>query len=375
MDPVSAAQTNSIDPLKSAAGLYIHIPFCTEKCDYCDFAAFAGANKFADEYLSALDWEMSRAPDVSLATIYIGGGTPTVLSPTQIGRLFASIRVHFDVAEIVECTAEANPESSSDSVLRAFQTAGVDRLSFGLQTTDDALLARLDRRHTCAEFENAFRRARAMGFSNINVDLIYGFPGQTMDAWKATLDRVMAWAPEHISAYALKIEPGTKLAKLRTSVDDDEEASMYLAASERLRSAGYRHYEISNFSRPGFESRHNLMYWRNEATIGVGVSAASHADGRRWKNTSNLIRYLEAFRAGASAVEETVELSPEAAERERIMLELRLDDGTTANRLESLAVSEAEEFLRNNLAVRDGHRYRLKPEGWLVSNRLFQHLV
>jgi oxygen-independent coproporphyrinogen-3 oxidase len=259
--------------------------------------------------------------------------------------------------------------------LAAFKRNGINRLSFGLQSTEPALLQVLNRQHNFENFLDSYGRARRLGFGNINVDLMFGLPGQTETDWRNTLNKVIALGPEHISAYALKVEEGTKFKKSSVQPDEDEEASQYLMASQILAEAGYVHYEISNFARPGFESSHNLKYWKNEETLGLGVSSASYLHGRRFKNTSSLTLYFSALSKNYLPIVEETKLGPEESRSEKAMLALRLKDGAPLEDLPSIPVPKLEHFVSQGYAKISEGRYRLTPQGWLLSNQLFQHLV
>ena len=357
------------------AGLYVHVPFCDKRCDYCDFVTFADRPRQVDPYLTALDHELSRHAPARIETLFIGGGTPTALTVPQIDRLMASIHRHFDLSELGEATVEANPESANEERLAAYRRGGINRLSIGLQSADDATLARLGRLHDYQKFLRAYETARRVGFDNVNVDLMFGLPGQTPAQWRETVERVIALDPDHVSAYALKVENGTRFAKDGVDVDDDLEADMYLDASTALVAAGFEHYEISNFARPGRASRHNLRYWTNADTIGAGVSAAGFLDGVRWKNTSRFADYVRAGLEGRAPEREETALPADERQRELMMLNLRLREGVDAATLRRMNVPVLDAFLRRGWATETAGRYRLNPSGWLVSNQLFQHFV
>lgn len=362
-------------PINADLGVYIHLPFCHAKCHFCDFATATHAENRVDPYLEALAKEVSARGGGRLRTLFIGGGTPTALTPTQINKLFSSLRLIFDLSALEEATVEANPESSSEEVLQAFLVNGIDRISFGLQSTQAHLLKTLNRVHNFEDFLMAYSRARRLGFKNINIDLMYGLPGQTVEDWKETLAAVTALSPEHLSAYALKVEPHTRLGNEAFAPDDDAEADQYLLASEILVRLGYRHYEISNFARPGFESLHNLRYWKNEPTIGLGVSAASYQDGVRSKNTSVLSDYIRDWSENRGRQLDTVNLPESEIERENVMLKLRLDSGVSLEDIRRINLPVFDQFLSRGLAKQEAGRFRLTPNGWLLSNQLFQHLV
>lgn len=357
------------------AGLYVHIPFCDAKCHYCDFVTFTDRSSQIEPYLKALTAELERYRGLPIRTLFIGGGTPTVLSVGQIDSLMGAIHRLLDTRALVEATVEANPESATPEKLAAYRAGGINRVSFGLQTTNNALLKSLGRLHDREKFFAAFDGARSLGFDNINVDLMYGLPDQSAADWSATLDDVLRLSPEHISGYALKVEPGTKLAKEGFEVDGDLEADMYLAASETLTSNGYEHYEISNFAKPGREAKHNLLYWENKSTVGVGVSSASYVDGRRFKNTTQLQVYMDGALAGDPVEMESTTLSVEERERESVMLALRLKGGVASDALARMKAPAAAAFLARGLAVEKKGMYSLTPKGWLLSNLLFQQFV
>jgi oxygen-independent coproporphyrinogen-3 oxidase len=370
--------------LSELTGLYLHIPFCRARCHYCDFATWTGREGEIARYLSALATELAGLarshPGRRLATLFVGGGTPTLLSPDQWRGLARVVHELFPFAPDHEATVECNPESATDDRLTAFRGTGVNRLSFGLQTTQPALLRALNRVHTVETFGEAFRRARVLGFDNINIDLMYGLPGQSREDWRATLSRVVDWGPEHVSAYALSVEEDTVLHRRGVAPDDDRQADMYEDAADVLTAAGYEHYEISNFARPGRAARHNLRYWLNQECLGAGVSAAWYADGRRRHNTDDLENYLSAVEAGRSPVTETVSLSPGERAGEDLMLGLRLSGGVapTAAQREgyggALRRHAADGLLRSTRT--DGvERWVPTRRGWRLSNRMFQDFL
>ena len=361
--------------MNPTSGLYVHVPFCDKRCDYCDFVTFSDRPNVIDPYLNALDRELAFHTGTSIKTLFIGGGTPTALSAEQIARLMSSIRGRLDLSPLVEATVEANPESATSDRLSAYREGGINRLSIGLQTTNDETLARLGRLHDFDGFLRAYGGARSAGFENVNIDLMFGLPGQTMADWQTTLDRVIDLRPEHVSAYALKVETGTRFFRDGVEADGDLQADMYLLASETLERAGFSHYEISNFARPGRESLHNLRYWLNEDVIGVGVSAAGYRNGVRRKNTSKLHPYIEQCLAGTLPEAEETSLDLSERDREDLMLRLRLRSGADASALRNAGVPNLDVFLSRGLAIETDGRFALRPAGWLLSNQLFQHLV
>jgi oxygen-independent coproporphyrinogen-3 oxidase len=322
----SLAPLPSLPPLEnhSLTGLYLHIPFCAVKCRFCDFAAFPGRRNDVSRYLNALLREMKERsalpPRRFLETFYVGGGTPSILEPLEWRALLAGVRDSFDTDQNWEATLECNPDSVTDEKLNAWQDSGMNRLSVGLQSDDPALLAILGRTHTYDDFVKVFRSARAKKFHNLNVDLMYGLPGQTLEGWTKTLRRVLETDPDHLSAYGLQIEETTYFHRSGVQADDDLQADMYEAAADMLESAGYIHYEISNFAKPGFECRHNLRYWRNQECLGVGVSSAWYDGAARHTNTDDLTQYMDSVETQGTPTSETVRLPPDQQEGENLML-------------------------------------------------------
>ena len=275
---------------KTPLGLYVHVPFCRSKCEYCDFYSLACKDdKLMDGYLDAVCAHIKEAgalaPAYKVDTIYFGGGTPSFFGADGISTILATIRRNFDVDSNAEITVECNPDSVTDRLLHRIYAEGVNRISLGIQTDDDEILKKLGRPHTYAQAVSAFQRIRKAGFKNVSVDLMYGLPGQTLRNWQETMDNVLRLLPEHISCYGLKVEPGTPLysyKEIANLPDDDLQADMYLSAVEMLRSRGYRHYEISNFARKGLYSRHNMKYSPWSGTCRP-ISGASRPAAILWR--------------------------------------------------------------------------------------------
>jgi oxygen-independent coproporphyrinogen-3 oxidase len=288
---------------ESRVGLYLHIPFCSNKCAYCDFCSFAGRESLHAPYLAALAREMAAyAGQTRARTLYVGGGTPTTLPVEALVSLVEKARHAFALLPNAEITVEANPGTIDAGALNRLRQGGVNRLSLGVQSLNDGLLRLLGRIHNAAEAERAVRDARAAGFDNLNLDLMLGLPRQSLADWQESLERALEWGPEHLSLYALTVEEGTPLAAQiergdLEEVDDDRAADMYEWAEERLEDAGYLHYEISNWARPGCESRHNLVYWRNQPYLGFGVAAHSWWGGFRWANVDDPAAYIARLEA------------------------------------------------------------------------------
>jgi oxygen-independent coproporphyrinogen-3 oxidase len=317
-----------MDPL----GLYIHIPFCKRKCAYCDFVSYPGCESQMDSYIEMVIAEARLYADALFSrvidTVFVGGGTPSLLSPKQFAALTEGLKksCQWNAAEF---TVEANPETLDADKLAAYADCGVNRISLGLQTHDDTILARIGRRHTWDTFRRAYEQAVRV-IPNINVDTIFGLPGQTLSGYLETLSRVLELQPAHVSSYALKLEAGTPLAAEFAGADEDLDRDMYHAGVALLESAGLMQYETSNFALPGFECRHNLKYWTGGEYIGLGVAAHSFMRNDppiRFGNIRRLDEYLRMVGSGIRPVAQREVLSPDDEREEYIMLRLRLKQG------------------------------------------------
>jgi putative oxygen-independent coproporphyrinogen III oxidase len=330
-----------------AVGLYVHVPFCRTRCGYCDFNAYAGLDDLAPRYVRALAAEASLvAPawgDARFTTVFVGGGTPTTLPPASLERLLAELRAILPIDDDAEVTIEANPETVDEGSLGRLRAAGYRRLSLGAQSFDRVVLARLERGHDPDAVGRAVRAARGAGFDNVNLDLIYGVDGEGLASWRETLRATIALGPEHVSAYALTVEPATPLGRqvadgLRPAPDPDVQADMYEQACELLGAAGYRHYEVSNWARPGFECRHNLGYWRRHPYLGLGAGAHSARGPARWWNLRPPRAYLASVEAGSPPVGGAEELTSEQIELEERFLRLRTREGVAPDGLDPAVV-------------------------------------
>lgn len=358
-------------------GLYLHIPFCRQKCRYCDFASFAGAENCIDAYLSALDKEAAVYAGQKFDTLYIGGGTPSLLSAVQLARLCEMISLYFGpLSSFAESTCEANPESLTPEKLRVLKETGLNRLSLGLQSFEDNILKRIGRIHDTKTFLSAYENARAAGFENINVDLIAGLPGQTQEQFLNGLRRLMALRPEHISVYGLQIEEGTPFYKEGVSADEDLLRAELEQTHFVLEEAGFVHYEISNFARPGRESRHNMLYWQNAEYVGLGSAAASYQNGVRRANVENLHAYIERIEAGKSPAEFAERLTGKAKEGESIMLGLRLLGGMRLTaKQRALFSTEIAQLKARGLVEQKADLLKLTFEGLFLANQAFMAFV
>jgi oxygen-independent coproporphyrinogen-3 oxidase len=364
------------DNLLSVTGLYVHIPFCSVKCFYCDFAAFSGQSKQIERYLAALEAEAALLPPRSPQTLYVGGGTPSELDAVQCGALFESLRRAYPGARIAESTFEGNPESLDAEKLAVLARAGVTRLSIGLQTADDALLKSVGRRHTAEDFARVFRLARAAGIPALSVDLMYGLPGQTLESLRATLDFTLALGPEHVSLYGLQVEDRTLFAKRGVEPDEDLGREMYELSLAALSRAGLEHYEISNWAKPGHRSLHNINYWRRGDYLGLGCSAASFLGGVRSSNAEKLGPYLTAIEAGRRATAEAEAPAGLEALGEEAFLGLRLIEGFAPSEALRAAFAGPWAVLKaRGLARDDGKLWRLTADGVFVGNDVFKEFV
>jgi oxygen-independent coproporphyrinogen-3 oxidase len=321
----------------ASAGIYVHLPFCPYICPYCDFAKWAWDDAKAARYLDGLHAELAAAPQVAARTVFFGGGTPTTYRPEEIGSVIAAVRARFALPADAEVSVEANPDPSLVAKLAGLREAGANRLSIGVQSFQPAELRVLGRRHTPADVADVVRGARAAGFGNVSLDLIFGAPGQTEESWAASLDAAIGLGVEHLSCYGLTIEEGTPYATWfardpSAFAGESLEARLYALAIERLRGAGFEHYEISNWARPGFRCRHNEGYWRNDPYLGLGVGAASYLDGVRSTHTRDLGAYGEAALSGQPIPGESEQLEGPARVGEAIMLALRTAEGVDTNR-------------------------------------------
>lgn len=375
-------------------GLYFHIPFCLSKCAYCDFFSFVPSNedlivRYIDALILHMDEYKHAAEDYTVDTVFIGGGTPTCVPTEQLVRLIRSIKRKFNVMRNAEFSIEANPATVDLQSLKKLRRCGINRISMGLQTADNNELRALSRIHTRAQFEQSYRVARAADFRNINIDLMFGIPGQTMDSLMRNLRYVVSLKPDHISLYNLKIEPGTPFDMHRNELslpDEDTEADMYLRAVEFLNSSGYPQYEISNFSRRGRHCRHNLKYWTCGEYLGFGPSAHSYFAGYRFAFVRNLDSYLNAIEIPSSRIKLTSQCD-EISQRERIgeyvMLHMRLNSGVRLSEFsrefgqdfDLLYGRKLQKYINAGFVFRRGDSVALTPTGMFVSNYILSDIL
>jgi len=359
-------------------GLYIHIPFCRKKCFYCDFFSVEYGESAADSYIDALLSEAAACGKRGIETVYFGGGTPSVLSEPQIKKLLEGLNDIFDFSgNASEITFEMNPESVSAEKLKLLKSCGVNRLSLGLQSAVASELKMLGRVHDYNMFEKAFESARKEGFDNINIDLIYGLPGQSIADWSENLKKVLLFGSEHISLYPLSVEENTVFYKNKVSVNGDAQREMYEKASGTLEKAGYSHYEISNWAKPGKEAVHNSNYWRNFEYIGLGAGASGYLDCFRYSNVENIEEYCKLISKGVSARAENDFVNDDNRRTEAIILGLRLLKEGVDENLFAYGRNAAvlEKLTERGLLEKEDGRVRLSKNAVFVSNSVLCEFI
>ena len=381
--------------MNSELAFYVHIPYCARRCGYCDFNTYTPSELSISSDLSGVSRdsidlliaEINSARKISKAdlvpTIFFGGGTPTLIEPADLGRVVTAIKNNFDLAPNAEITTEANPDTVTPAKLAELREAGINRISFGMQSAVPHVLAALDRTHNPANVARSVNDARAAGFDEVSVDLIYGTPGESMSDWQESIDVALSLPISHISAYALIVEQGTKLgAQVKRGEvvmpDDDETADKYVLADAKFGAAGLNWYELSNWSKAGSESRHNLAYWNGDNWWGAGPGAHSHIDGRRWWNVKHPTAYKEKISSGQSPMHEEEVLNDEQKNSERMMLEIRLAKGIDAKTLDSGQLAILESFKNQGHLLADSWaagRIVLSTSGRLIADRIVREIL
>lgn len=371
--------------MKKRLGIYIHIPFCASKCSYCDFYSLSGCDHLMPEYHKALlahiEESSAAIKNYEVDTVYFGGGTPSFYGADRIVEIFNALKLNGNLRLDAEVTVECNPDSTSANALKLLRQEGVNRLSLGVQASDNNLLKLIGRRHNFQQAKKTIVDARRAGFDNISLDLIYGLPSQTKSDWAETLARVVELHPEHISCYGLKLEEGTPMYKnYRGSPilpDDDEQADMYSYAAEMLGRYGYRQYEISNFCAPGFESRHNLKYWDLDDYMGFGPGAHSCVGNLRYSFVRDLKQYISGVERNVSIIDEYENISPLERAVEYIMLGMRTSRGISERDYRARCQSSwkpigqvLRAFKEKGWAEQTGERWHFTVPGFLISNTL-----
>ncbi|MCX6450307.1 MAG: radical SAM family heme chaperone HemW [Actinobacteria bacterium] len=375
---------------------YVHIPYCVKRCGYCDFNTYTPSelreggdiksvsNGYIDQLLKEIGMATKVAPPNSpVPTIFFGGGTPTLMEPADLGLVLMEISNEFGFAKDIEITIEANPDTVTKEKLAALRAVGMNRISFGMQSAAPHVLAVLDRTHNPENVIKATNWAREVGFDEVSVDLIYGAPTETIQDWQATLNAALELPITHISAYALIVEAGTKLANQvkRGEViipDDDQTADKYMLADESFSKAGFDWYELSNWSKPGSQAKHNLAYWKNANWWGLGPGAHSHINGMRFWNVKHPTAYKERIENELAPVQDSETLTQEQKENERIMLEIRLREGIALDSLGQAQIDRLKNYLSSDhldATAWQGGRVVLTLTGRLIADRIVQEII
>ena len=364
------------------AGIYVHIPFCSSRCTYCGFYSTTVLD-MRQRYVDALCLEMAHRPAKDIQTVYLGGGTPSQLSGSQLRQLFLYINKVYDVSPEAEVTIEVNPDDVTEAFCRDLTTLPVNRVSMGVQTFSDNRLRFLHRRHTSEQIPQAVNLLHEAGIRNVSIDLMYGFPDETIADWESDIEKALSLCVEHLSAYCLSIEEGTPLHQLlqqgRISESDEElERTMYYLLKDRLQTAGYEHYEISNFARPGFRSRHNQSYWQAVPYVGLGAAAHSYDRHYRSWNVANLNRYIEGIEQAQPAFD-LERLNERIRYNDLVTTALRTSDGLDLKALSpfyhSFILRAARPHLANDLLVLDANRLRLSRQALFISDMIMADLM
>jgi len=374
-------------------GIYIHIPFCHQICHYCDFNKVFFKNQPVDEYIEALGIEMKMFEEkykdqLHIETIFLGGGTPTSLSPTQLDRLFQLIEQYIPTSNLQEFTSEANPDELTREKLEVMKKNGVNRLSLGVQSFDEDILKRLGRTHSNDHVYKTIQMAKDIGFTNISIDLMYGLPGQSMEQWKDTLTKALALKLPHYSAYSLIVEPKTVFYNLMTKgklilPGEDLEADMYEVLMKEMESKGIIQYEISNFSKPGFHSKHNNLYWDNVSYAGFGAGAHGYAQGKRYANIGPIKKYMDALASEAFPIQSTHEVTISEQMEEEMFLGLRKVVGVNKKHFENKYGFSIEEVygqvlvkhINDNTIISTDEAVFLSRKGRFIGNEIFQSFL
>lgn len=356
--------------------IYIHIPFCVKKCDYCDFLSFKSTNEERKKYVDFILKEIDLYPKYNYDTVYFGGGTPSLLEPDDIKKILSKLNINKDA----EVTLEANPKTVDYEKLKGFKEAGINRLSMGIQSFNEKFLKKLGRLHNSSEGEEAYFTARKAGFNNISLDLMFSLPDQTLEEVKEDLEKMISLSPEHFSIYSLIWEPDTKFfEKLEKGeyeeTDNDLEASMYEMIIDYSKKMGYKHYEISNFTKEGKEARHNSKYWRNEEYVGIGLGASGYINGTRYKNKMKFTDYYDSILVGEKPILETEEVNNEMKEEYRHILGLRLlEEGITPS-LDEKYIKIYKELESDGFIEKKSEKYILTRKGTFLANDVFEKLI
>lgn len=373
-------------------GIYIHIPFCVKKCRYCDFNSYKIDIEKKKRYIKALEKEIEIYSKMDnkrkIDTIFLGGGTPSILKPDEIESIFEKLNSSFDISEDAEITMECNPGTLDEEKLNAMKKSGVNRLSIGLQAVQNDILEYIGRIHTFEEFEKTYNLVRKCGFDNVNIDLMYNLPNQREKEWMETLEKVVSLNPEHISAYSLILEEGTELCDMYergefTLSGDDTDIKMYRYTIDYLKKNGYMQYEISNYAKPGKECRHNIIYWKCDNYIGLGAGASGYIGNRRYSNIPEVDEYNETVEAGKLPVLSEEVLTDEEKFEELVFMGLRMNEGVLYEDFEKISGIDIrkyrkeiiERLKKDNLIECDENRIKLTQSGREISNKVFLDII
>ena len=367
---------------------YVHIPYCVKRCGYCDFNTYtpselqdgATLEIVSGDYIDAVLKELESAPKDKVPTIFFGGGTPSLLPPKDLGRVITAIKNRNGTVEGCEITLEANPDSVTPEKLQGYIDAGFNRISFGMQSAKPHVLAALDRTHNPENVKKAVDAAREVGFASISVDLIYGTPGESLEDWRETLTAALALNIDHISAYALIVEEGTKLAaRIKrgelTMPDDDLMADMYLLVDSMCEQAGFTWYELSNWAKPGHECRHNIAYWKSANWWGLGPGAHSHINRKRFWNLKHPNTYKTKLFAGGSVILGSEDLTDEQLHDESLLLAIRMRGGVVDSLLTDSARSKFDEYVSSGDLMREENAFVLTAKGRLLADLIVREAL
>jgi len=381
--PTTHNQTHNPEPITHPLSLYLHIPFCKKKCNYCDFVSFAGKENLIDDYVNTLCDEITfqlTTYNLPFTTVYFGGGTPTLLKPEHFKQILSAISSHYLPCRQagalpitrLEISIEANPGTVNEKYLAELRKFGINRISIGAQSFNNQHLKYLGRIHNEQDIFNAVKDAKAAGFKNINLDLMFCLPNQTMEEWKDDLSKALSLNPTHLSTYNLQFEKNTPLYKDKDKDKDknedreDLDADMFEYTIKTLKENGFDHYEISNFAKPGFECQHNIIYWKNGDYLGVGCGAHSHLNGERWENTSSLNDYILKKKVSSKQIADT--------RKETIFMGLRLLDGIGQNKFAGFE-KEVDDLIGQGLLEKSGNNIKLTGKGLMLANIVFERFI
>lgn len=380
----------SITNSNKKLGLYIHIPFCEKKCSYCDFNSYENNSQLYEAYINAIIWQLNQyklsLDDYVVDTIYIGGGTPSILPHKLLKKLIKAIKESCTISKMVEFTMEVNPASGLKKTLKKIKKYGVNRLSIGLQSADDTELSSLGRIHNLSDFETCYNTARQLGFNNISIDLMFSLPNQSLESFRKSLNYVISKNPEHISVYSLKVEENTPFYQIKDTLnlpDEDTDREMYELCVNKLSNDGYEQYEISNFAKAGYQSAHNLKYWNCQEYLGLGSGAHSYFTNKRFSFIPLPSQFIENIKNDEDITEDVYQVAPDQRVYEYIMLGFRLNRGIDTTHFsnfykrdfEDMFKPQLEKYLKSGHIKKSGLNYHLTLDGMSISNYIISDFV